>query len=75
MLMSMPVRIEPDLYKRAKKEAAIEHRTIAGQIEFWAQVGRACIENPDLPVNFVIDSLASLESSERDKIEFTRREL
>ena len=75
MLMSMPVRIEPDLYKRAKKEAAIEHRTIAGQIEFWAQVGRACIDNPDLPVNFVIDSLASLESSERDKIEFTRREL
>jgi hypothetical protein len=73
--MSMPVRIEPDLYKRAKKEAAIEHRTIAGQIEFWAQVGRACIDNPDLPVNFVIDSLASLESSERDKIEFTRREL
>jgi hypothetical protein len=73
--MSMPVRIEPDLYKRAKKEAAIEHRTIAGQIEFWAQVGRACIDNPDLPVNFVIDSLASLESSERDKIEFTRREI
>lgn len=72
--MSMPVRIEPALYNRAKKEAAIEHRTIAGQIEFWAQVGRACIDNPDLPVNFVIDSLASLESSERDKIVFTRRE-
>ena len=70
----MPVRIEPALYNRAKKEAAIEHRTIAGQIEFWAQVGRACIDNPDLPVNFVIDSLASLESSERDKIVFTRRE-
>lgn len=73
--MSMPVRIEPALYKRAKKEAAIEHRTIAGQIEFWAQVGRACIDNPDLPVSFVIDSLASLESSERDKTVFTRREL
>jgi hypothetical protein len=61
--MSMPVRIEPDLYNRAKKEAAVEHRTIAGQIEFWAQVGRACIDNPDLPVTFVIDSLASLETS------------
>lgn len=73
--MSMPVRIEPDLYKRAKKEAAIEHRTIAGQIEFWAQVGRACIDNPDLPVNFVIDSLASLDTSEKDKTTFTRREI
>jgi hypothetical protein len=73
--MSMPVRIEPDLYKRAKKEAAIEHRTIAGQIEFWAQVGRACIDNPDLPVTFVIDSLASLETSEKDKKSFKRREI
>lgn len=73
--MSMPVRIEPDLYNRAKKEAAVEHRTIAGQIEFWAQVGRACIDNPDLPVNFVIDSLASLETPERDKKSFKRREI
>jgi hypothetical protein len=73
--MSMPVRIEPNLYNRAKKEAAVEHRTIAGQIEFWAQVGRACIDNPDLPVNFVIDSLASLETPEKDKKSFKRREL
>ena len=69
------MRIEPDLYNRAKKEAAVEHRTIAGQIEFWAQVGRACIDNPDLPVNFVIDSLASLETSEKDKKSFKRREI
>ena len=73
--MSMPVRIEQDLYKRAKKEAAIEHRTIAGQIEFWAQEGRACIDNPDLPVNFVIDSLASLETVGKDKTVFRRREV
>jgi hypothetical protein len=73
--MSMPVRIEPDLYNRAKKEAAVEHRTIAGQIEFWAQVGRACIDNPDLPVTFVIDSLASLETPEKDKKSFKRRVL
>ena len=71
--MSMPVRIDPDLYKRAKKEAAIEHRTIAGQIEFWAQVGRACIDNPDLPVGFIIDALASLAEPEKDKTAFVRR--
>ena len=71
----MPVRIEPDLYNRAKKEAAVEHRTIAGQIEFWAQVGRACIDNPDLPVTFVVDSLASLETSEKEKKSFKRREI
>jgi len=52
--------------------AAIEHRTIAGQIEFWAEVGKACIDNPDLPVTFVIDSLASLSQGEIGKSPFQR---
>ncbi|AWW44696.1 ParD-like family protein [Polynucleobacter paneuropaeus] len=58
--MGMPVRIEDDLYELAKSEAKSEHRTIAGQIEFWAKVGRAAIDNPDLPVGFITEALASL---------------
>jgi hypothetical protein len=58
--MGMPVRIDDNLYELAKLEAKAEHRTIAGQIEFWATVGRAAIDNPDLPVSFIIDSLASM---------------
>ena len=73
MVMGMPVRIDPELYERAKIEAAIEHRTIAGQIEFWAQVGRAAIENPDLPVNFVIELLAAVKEPLSDKAPFLRR--
>ena len=59
----MPVRIDPDLYKRAKKEAAIEHRTIAGQIEFWALIGKAALDNPDLPIDFVRDLLVAKAES------------
>jgi len=58
--MSMSVRIEKDLYDRAKSEAATEHRTIAGQIEYWAKVGRTAIDNPDLPIYFIIDVLAAM---------------
>jgi len=58
--MSMSVRIEKDLYERAKSEAATEHRTIAGQIEYWAKVGRTAIDNPDLPIYFIIDVLAAM---------------
>lgn len=58
--MSMPVRINPSLYAMARAEAAIEHRTIAGQIEYWAKVGRTALDNPDLPIPFVVDILASL---------------
>ncbi len=73
--MSMPVRIDPDLYQLAKREAVIEHRTIAGQIEFWAQVGRASIDNPDLPVGLIIDLLAASDEPSKSKQSFNRREL
>ena len=58
--MGMPVRIEDDLYASARDQAKAEHRTIAGQIEFWAQVGRAALDNPDLPVDFIAETLISM---------------
>lgn len=59
-MTSTSIRIKQDLYERAKADAIAEHRTIAGQVEFWAQVGRAAIDNPDLPVDFIVESLAAL---------------
>ena len=49
-----------NLYEQAKADALAESRTIAGQIEFWAKIGRASLDNPDLPVSFIAESLASL---------------
>lgn len=60
MSISTSIRINQDLYEQAKQDALTEHRSIAGQIEFWARVGRAALDNPDLPVSFVAESLASL---------------
>ncbi len=60
MATSTSIRINQELYEQARQDAASEHRTIAGQIEFWARVGRAALDNPDLPVSFVAESLASL---------------
>ncbi|MDO8713714.1 MAG: ParD-like family protein [Polynucleobacter sp.] len=71
--MGMPVRIDDSLYEQAKTEAQIERRTIAGQIEFWAMVGRAALDNPDLPVTFVADSLASLSEPRDDLTPFVPR--
>ncbi|WP_028995697.1 ParD-like family protein [Azonexus hydrophilus] len=55
--MGMPVRIEDELYENAKTHAKAECRTISGQIEFWAKVGKTALDNPDLPVDFVRDLL------------------
>ncbi|MCL4485742.1 MAG: ParD-like family protein [Nitrospirae bacterium] len=57
--MSMPVRIEDSLYQQAKAASQGEHRTIAGQLEFWAKVGKAALDNPDLPIEFVSELLVS----------------
>lgn len=54
------IRIDQALYDQARADATAEHRTISGQIEYWAKVGRAALDNPDLPVGFVAEALASM---------------
>lgn len=73
MTTSTSIRIDQTLYNQAKNEALIEHRTIAGQIEYWAMVGRAALDNPDLPVSFVAEALASMAEPREDATPFVPR--
>ncbi|NLB13035.1 MAG: ParD-like family protein [Gammaproteobacteria bacterium] len=73
MSTSTSIRIDQTLYDQARNEAAIEHRTIAGQVEYWAKVGRAALDNPDLPVSFIVQSLASLAEPRDDATVFVPR--
>ena len=57
--MGTPVRIDDALYAQARSQARAERRTIAGQIEFWALVGRTALDNPDLSIDFVRDLLVA----------------
>jgi hypothetical protein len=63
--MEMSVSITSSLYEQAKAHAPTEHRTIAGQIEFWAMVGKAGLENPELPIQFVRDLLLAKAEDRR----------
>lgn len=67
------IRIDQTLYNQAKADAAAEHRTIAGQIEFWAKIGRAALDNPDLPVSFIAEALASMAEPREDATPFVPR--
>ena len=69
--MSMPVRIEDELYEQAKAASKGECRTISGQLEFWAKVGKAALDNPDLPIEFVRELLIARAEDRRqlDKFE------
>ena len=62
--MGMPVRIDDDLYEQAISYAHAEKRTIAGQLEFWALIGKAALDNPDLPIDFVRDLIIARAEGE-----------
>lgn len=68
--MGMPVHIDDLLYEDAKSHARAECRTIAGQIEFWAKIGKAALDNPDLPVDFVRDLLIARTEEREDATPF-----
>ena len=57
--MSAPIRISDQEYEAAKKAAKAEHRSIQGQIEFWAKIGRCALDNPDLPVEMIKELLST----------------
>ncbi|MCF6179732.1 MAG: ParD-like family protein [Geopsychrobacter sp.] len=62
--MGTPVRIDDKLYEQARAQARAERRTIAGQIEFWALVGRTALDNPDLSIDFIRDLLIARAEGE-----------
>jgi len=73
MSNTISIRIDRGLYEQAKTDAVIEHRSIPGQIELWAKVGRAAIDNPDLPVSFITEALASMAEPREQATPFHAR--
>ena len=73
MTASTSIRIDQTLYDQARADAMVEHRSISGQVEYWARVGRAALDNPDLPVGFIAESLASMSESHDDATAFIAR--
>jgi hypothetical protein len=57
--MKQAIQIDSNLYDQAKEHANTERRTISGQIEFWAMIGKAALDNPDLSIEFVRDLMAA----------------
>ncbi|TDQ39609.1 TA system antitoxin ParD family protein [Thiopseudomonas denitrificans] len=68
--MSVSIRIDNVLYESAKIRAKAEMRSIPQQVAYWAKVGRAALDNPDLPIEFVRDTLVGMEE-ESEPFEFS----
>ena len=72
-MTTVSVRIDESLVGAARVAAKAEFRTVQGQVEFWAKVGRAALDNPDLPASFIAESLMSLAEPREDSVPFVPR--
>jgi len=59
--MTTAIRISDKLVDEAKLYSKIEKRSLTGQIEFWAQIGKIAEENPDLPYSLIKEILIGIE--------------
>lgn len=62
--MSTAVRISDKLAHEAKIQSKVENRSITGQIEYWAKIGKIAEENPDLPYHLIKDIMIGIEQLE-----------
>lgn len=70
---TLSVRMDEELVGAARAVAKAEFRTVQGQIEFWAKVGRAALDNPELPASFIAESLMSLAEPREGSTTFVPR--
>lgn len=70
--MSVAVRIENEIYEAAKKSAGAEFRTVPGQVNYWAMIGKVALENPDLPIEFIRETLAAKKQGAFEPFEFEK---
>lgn len=71
--MPTAVRISDNLLNEARKYSKIDHRSLTGQIEHWARIGKCVEENPDLTYDLIKEifiGLAELEQGEKIEHQF-----
>jgi ParD-like antitoxin of type II bacterial toxin-antitoxin system len=64
-IMTTAVRINDDLVRDAKIYSKIDKRSLTGQIEYWARIGKCAEENPDLTYSLIKDILIGIAELEQ----------
>ncbi len=59
--MTTAVRVSENLVREARLSSAVENRSVTGQIEHWARVGKCAEDNPDLSYRLIKDILIGME--------------
>ncbi|MDR3550749.1 MAG: ParD-like family protein [Candidatus Babeliales bacterium] len=67
--MATAVKLSEGIITEAKIISKALNRSIAGQIEHWAKIGRLAEENPDLTYEFIKDLLIAQQEAKAGKLE------
>ena len=63
--MTTAVRVSDKLVRDARLLSKVDNRSLTGQIEHWARIGKCAEENPDLTYSFIKEILIGLEELEQ----------
>ena len=58
--MAIALKLSDELIALAKPYAVAEHRSVPKQIEYWARLGKAAEDNPELPIQFIKNTLLAI---------------
>ena len=71
--MATAVRVSDKLVREARIYSKIGQRSLTGQIEYWAKIGKCAEKNPDLTYSLIKDiliGLVELEQGESSEYKF-----
>ncbi len=70
--MTTTVRISNNLLSDARKYSKIDHRSLTGQIEHWACIGKCAEENPDLTYDLIKEIFLGIQELDQgEKTEYS----
>ena len=62
--MTTAVRVSEKLVRAARLFSKVDNRSVTGQIEHWARIGKCAEENPDLTYDLIKEILIGMEELE-----------
>lgn len=65
--MTTAVRVSQELVREAKIYSKIDKRSVTGQIEHWARIGKCAEDNPDLTYSLIKELLIGLVELEQEE--------
>jgi len=67
--MAMAVKLSDSIISDAQVISKALNRSVAGQIEYWARIGKIAEENPDLTYEFIKNILIAQQEVKAEKLE------